>query len=102
MLETLAWYRRDSTLFQFATKRPIDPVNRYHLPVQVNEKSDFAKIVEPLEADYSYDNRSLAVRPEVLLLVLLISAHYYIMSFRRPCLELAACITWFTALVERS
>ena len=45
MLEPLDHYRRDSTLFQFTTRRLRDFIDPNHLLVEIDEKFDFAKLV---------------------------------------------------------
>ena len=50
MLEPLDRCRRDSTLFQFTTKRLRDFIDPNHLLIQIDEQMDFAKLVAPLEA----------------------------------------------------
>jgi hypothetical protein len=74
MLEPLDRYRRDSTLFQFTTKRLRDFIDPNHLLVEIDEKFDFAKMTEPLEGNYCADNGRSAIHPEVLVRALLISA----------------------------
>jgi transposase len=100
MLEPLDRYRRDSTLFQFTTKRLRDFIDPAHLLIQIDEKVDFAKLVEPLERNYSIDNGRPAIHPEVLVRAMLISALYNITSFRRLCLAISENIAfrWFCFL----
>lgn len=100
MLEPLDRYRRDSTLFQFTTKRLRDFIDPNHLLVEIDEKFDFAKLVEPLEGNYCADNGRPAIHPEVLVRALLISALYNITSFRRLCLAISENIAfrWFCFL----
>ena len=100
MLEPLDRYRRDSTLFQFTTKRLRDFIDPAHLLIQIDEKVDFAKLVEPLEKNYSADNGRPAIHPEVLVRALLISALYNITSFRRLCSAISENIAfrWFCFL----
>jgi transposase len=100
MLEPLDRYRRDSTLFQFTTKRLRDFIDPAHLLIPIDEKVDFAKLVEPLESNYSVDNGRPAIHPEVLVRALLISALYNITSFRRLCLAISEIIAfrWFCFL----
>jgi transposase len=100
MLEPLDHYRRDSTLFQFTTKRLRDFIDPNHLLIQIDEKFDFAKLVEPLESNYCPDNGRPAVHPEVLVRALLVSALYNITSFRRLCLAISENIAfrWFCFL----
>ena len=49
MLEPLDRCRRDSTLFQFTTRRLRDFIDPNHLLIQIDEGVDFAKLVTPLE-----------------------------------------------------
>ena len=49
MLEPLDRHSRDSTLFQFTTKRLRDFIDPKHLLIQIDEQFDFSRIVEPLE-----------------------------------------------------
>ena len=55
MLEPLARYRRDSTLFQFTTKRLRDFIDPDHLLIQIDERLDSAQLVARLEARHSPD-----------------------------------------------
>jgi len=100
MLEPLDRYQRDSTLFQFTAKRLRDFIDPNHLLVEIDEKFDFAKLVEPLERNYCIDNGRPAIHPEVLVRALLISALYNITSFRRLCLAISENIAfrWFCFL----
>ena len=41
--------RRDSTLFQFTSKRLRDFIDPNHLLIQIDEQLDFAKLVAPLD-----------------------------------------------------
>lgn len=102
MLEPLDCYRRDSTLFQFTTKRLRDFIDPDHLLVNIDEKFDFPKLVEPLEDEYCPDIGRPAIHPEVLIRALLISALYNITSFRRLCLANSENIAfrWFCFLSE--
>jgi transposase len=100
MLEPLNRYRRDSTLFQFTTRRLRDFIDPNHLLVEIDEKFDFAKLVKPLEANYCPDNGRPAIHPEVLVRAVLVSALYNITSFRRLCLAISENIAfrWFCFL----
>ncbi len=100
MLEPLDRYRRDSTLFQFTTKRLRDFIDPAHLLIQIDEKVDFASLVEPLEENYSIDNGRPAIHPEVMVRAMLISALYNITSFRRLCMAISENIAfrWFCFL----
>ena len=97
MLELLDRYRRDSTLFQFTTKRLRDFIDPAHLLIQIDEKVDFAKLIEPLERNYSTDNGRPAIHPEIMVRAMLISALYNITSFRRLCHAISENIAfrWF-------
>ena len=60
MLDSLDRHSRDSTLFQFTTKRLRDFIDPNHLLIQIDEKFDFPKLVEPLEVYYCRDNGRLS------------------------------------------
>ena len=49
MLEPLDRCRRDSTLFQFTSKRLRDFIDPNHLLIQIDEQLDFGKLVAPSE-----------------------------------------------------
>jgi len=100
MLEPLDRYRRDSTLFQFTSRRLRDFIDPNHVLLQIDEKFDFAKLVEPLEDSYCPDNGRPAIHPEVLVRALLLSALYNITSFRRLCFAISENIAfrWFCFL----
>lgn len=100
MLEPLDRYRRDSTLFQFTTRRLRDFIDPAHLLIQLDEKIDFAKLVEPLGRNYSTDSGRPAIPPEVMVRAMLISALYNITSFRRLCHAISENIAfrWFCFL----
>ena len=85
MLEPLDRFSRDSTLFQFTSRRLRDFIDPRHLLIQIDEEFDFQKLVELLEDYYCRDNGRPAIHPEVLVRALLISALYNITSFRRLC-----------------
>ena len=76
MLEPLDRFSRDSTLFQFTSRRLRDFIDPKHLLIQIDEEFDFQKLVEPLEDYYCRDNGRPAIHPEVLVRALLISALY--------------------------
>ena len=82
MLDSLDRHSRDSTLFQFTTKRLRDFIDPKHLLIQIDEQFDFQKLVEPLEDYYCRDNGRPAIHPEVLVRALLISSLYNVTSFR--------------------
>ena len=82
MLDPLDRHGRDSTLFQFTTKRLRDFIDPNHLLIQIDEQFDFQKLVEPLEDYYCRDNGRPAIHPEVLVRALLISSLYNVSSFR--------------------
>ena len=85
MIEPLNRHSRDSTLFQFTTKRLRDFIDPNHLLIQIDQRIDFPKLVKPLESSYCLENGRPAVHPEVLVRALLISSLYNITSFRRLC-----------------
>ena len=66
MLELLDRCRRDSTLFQFTSKRLRDFIDPDHLLIQIDDQLDFAKLVVPLEARYCPDFGRPAIHPESL------------------------------------
>ena len=100
MLDPLDRHSRDSTLFQFTTKRMRDFIDPKHLLIQIDEQFDFQKLVEPLEAYYCRDNGRLAIHPEVLVRALLISSLYDVSSFRRLCAAISENLAfrWFCFL----
>ena len=56
MLKPLNHHRRDSTLFQFTSRRLRDFIDPDHLPIRIDEQFDFAKLVTPLEDCYHPEN----------------------------------------------
>ena len=100
MLESLDRHSRDSTLFQFTTKRLRDFLDPKHLLIQIDEQFDFARLVEPLEDYYCRDNGRPAIHPEVLVRALLISSLYNVSSFRRLCAAISENLAfrWFCFL----
>ena len=92
--------RRDSTLFQFTSKRLRDFIDPNHLLIQIDEYLDFAKLVAPLEGRYYPDFGRPAVHTEVIVRALLICSIYNIVSFRRLCSAISENITyrWFCFL----
>ena len=100
MLEPLDRCRRDSTLFQFTSKRLRDFIDPNHLLIQIDEQMDFAKLVAPLEKRYCPDFGRPAVHPEVMVRALLICSLYNIASFRRLCSAISEniCYRWFCFL----
>ena len=100
MLEPLDRCRRDSTLFQFTSKRLRDFIDPNHLLIQIDEQMDFAKLVAPLEKQYCPDFGRPAVHPEVMVRALLICSLYNIASFRRLCSAISEniCYRWFCFL----
>ena len=100
MLDPLDRHSRDSTLFQFTTKRLRDFIDPKHLLIQIDEQFDFAKLVEPLEDYYCLDNGRPAVHPEVLVRALLISSLQNVSSFRRLCSAISENLAfhWFCFL----
>lgn len=83
MLKPLDRHRRDSTLFQFTTRRLRDFIDPEHLLIRGDQRFDFARLVAPLEERYCPDNGRPAVHPEVMVRALLICSLYDISSFRR-------------------
>ena len=67
---------RDSTLFQFTTRRVRDSIDPDHLLIQIDKQFDFAKPVVPLEDHYCPDNGRLAIHPEVMVSKLPIRSRY--------------------------
>ena len=67
MLKPLDRHRRDSTLFQFTTRRLRDFVDPAHLLIRIDEQCDFARLVAPLEDRYCPDNGRPAIHPEVMI-----------------------------------
>ena len=100
MLEPLDRCRRDSTLFQFTSKRLRDFIDPDHLLIQIDEQLDFAKLVAPLETRYCPDFGRPAIHPEVMVRALLICSLYNIASFRRLCSAISENIAyrWFCFL----
>ena len=100
MLEPLDRCRRDSTLFQFTSKRLRDFIDPNHLLIQIDEQLDFAKLVAPLEKRYCPDFGRPAIHPEVMVRALLICSLYNIASFRRLCPAISEniCYRWFCFL----
>ena len=97
MLGSVDRSRRDSTLFQFTTKRLRDFIDPNHLLIRIDDQFDFAKLVAPLEDRYCRDNGRPAVHPEVLIRALLICSLYNVASFRRLCSAISENIAfrWF-------
>ena len=100
MLESLDRCRRDSTLFQFTTKRLRDFIDPDHLLIQIDERLDFAKLVAPLEERYCPDVGRPEIHPEVMVRALLVCSLYNIVSFRRLCSTISENIAfrWFCFL----
>ena len=100
MLKPLDRCRRDSTLFQFTTRRLRDFIDPDHLLIQIDEQFDFGKLAAPLEERYCPDNGRPAVHPEVMIRALLICSLYNISSFRRLSSAIAENIAyrWFCFL----
>ena len=94
MLEPLDRCRRDSTLFQFTSKRLRDFIDPNHLLIQVDDQLDFAKLVAPLEARYCLDFGRPAIHPEVMVRALLICSLCNIASFRRLCSAISENIAY--------
>ncbi|MDD9994264.1 MAG: hypothetical protein OXS35_00750 [Dehalococcoidia bacterium] len=83
MLGSVNRSRRDSTLFQFTTNRLRDFIDPNHLPIRIDERFDFGRLVSPLEDRYCDDNGRPAIHSEVLIRALLICSLYNVASFRR-------------------
>ena len=83
MITPLDRYCRDSTRFQFTTRQLRDFIDPNHPLIQIDERLDFAKLVEPLEEYYCPDFGRPAIHPEVMVRALLICSLYNIASFRR-------------------
>ena len=100
MLDALDRHSRDSTLFQFTTRRLRDFIDPNHLLIQIDDQFDFQKLVEPLEDFYCRDNGRPAIHPEVLVRALLISSLYNVSSFRRLCAAISENLAfrWFCFL----
>lgn len=100
MIEPLDRYRRDSTLFQFTTKRLRDFLDPDHVLLRIDEGIDFQRLVAPLEEAYCPDNGRPAIHPEVLIRALLLASLYNITSFRRLCGAITENIAfpWFCFL----
>ena len=100
MLDPLDRHSRDSTLFQFTTKRMRDFIDPKHLLIQIDEQFDFQWLDELLEAYYCRDNGRPAIHPEVLVRALLISSLYNVSSFRRLCAAISENLAfrWFCFL----
>lgn len=100
MLEPLDRINRDSTLFQFTSKRLRDFIDPHHRLIQIDEQLNFAKPVEPLEECYCPDFGRPAIHPEVMVRGLLICSLYNIVSFRRLCSAISENLAyrWFCFL----
>ena len=100
MLEPLDRCRRDSTLFQFTSKRLRDFIDPNHLLIQIDEQLDFSKLVAPLGHRYCPDFGRPAIHPETMVRALLICSIYNIASFRRLCSAISENIAyrWFCFL----
>ena len=100
MIEPLDRSRRDTILFQFATKQVPDFIDPNHLLTRIDEQLDFAKLVAPLEEYYCPDFGRPAIHPEVMVRALLICSLYNIASFRRLCSAIPENIAyrWFCFL----
>ena len=100
MIEPLDRSRRDSTLFQFTTKQLRDFIDPNHLLIRIDERLDFAKLMEPLEECYCPDFGRPAIHPEVMVRALLICSLYNIASFRGLCSAISENLAyrWFCFL----
>ena len=85
MLESPDRSRRDSTLFQFTTKRLRDFIDPYRPLIRTGEQPDFAKRAAPLEERCCPDFGRPAIHPKVMVRALLICSLYNISSFPRLC-----------------
>ena len=74
MLDPLDRHSRDSTLFQFTSKRLRDFIDPKHMLIQIDERFDSQKLVESLEDRYCRDKGRPAIHPEVLVRALRISS----------------------------
>ena len=81
MLKPLDRHRRDSTLFQFTSRRMRDFIDPDHLLVRIDEQFDFTKPATPLKDRYCPGNRRPAIHPEVMIRALIICSLYNIPSF---------------------
>ena len=92
--------RRDSTLFQFTSKRLRDFIDPNHMLIQIDGEQDFAKLVAPLGERYCPDFGRPAINPEVIVRALLVCSIYNISSFRRLCCAISENIgyRWFCFL----
>ena len=100
MIEPLDRSRRDSTLFQFTTRRLRDFIDPNHLLIRIDRQLDFAKLVAPLADCYCPDFGRPAIHPEVMVRALLIGSVYNIASFRRLCSAISENLAyrWFCFL----
>ena len=100
MLEPLDRCRRDSSLFQFTSKRLRDFIDPNHPLIQIDEQLDFAKLMAPLEKLCCPDFGRPAVHPETMVRALLICSIYNIASLRRLCSAISESIVyrWFCFL----
>ncbi len=85
MLEPLDRSRRDSTLFQFTTKRLRDLIDPNRPLIRTGEQPDFVKRAAPREERCCPDFGRPAIHPHVMVRALLICSLYNIASFRRLC-----------------
>jgi transposase len=100
MIEPLDRCRRDSTLFQFTSKRLRDFIDPSHILIRIDSQFDFGRLVKPLESKYCLDNGRPGIHPEVMVRALLVSALCNIVSFRRLCFAISENIAfrWFCFL----
>ena len=91
---------RDSTWFQFTSKRLRGFIDPNHLLIRIDEHMDFAKLVTPLEDCYCVHFGRPAIHPEVMVRALLIGSVYNITSFRRLCSAISENLAyrWFCCL----
>ena len=100
ILKPLDHCPRDSTLFQFTTKQLRDFIDSNHLPIQIHEQLEFAKVVAPLEERYCLDFGRPAIHPEVMVLALLVCSLYNISYSRVLCSAISenTASRWFCFL----
>ena len=89
--------RSDSPAGSFTSRHLRGFIDPNRLLIRIDERLDFAKLVEPLEEYYCPDFRRPAIHPEVMVRALPICSLYNIASFRRLCLSISANIAcrWF-------
>ena len=100
MLKPLDRCRRDSTLFQFTTRRLRDFIDADHPLIRIDYQFDFGKLAAPPEDRHCPYNGRPAVHPEVMAGALLICSLYNISSFGRVSSAIAENIAnlWYCFL----